>query len=119
MCICKLFSITHSYQLYLTDPQNRQLILMQVTFTAHSENNKACFCGSYGLVRHVVQSSHAGAMYDYDSSSDRHSVMVPLDSPQPGSETVVVAYHFTCKTSCPQGMQRRPISIVFTLETSQ
>ncbi|XP_046668462.1 cellular tumor antigen p53 isoform X2 [Homalodisca vitripennis] len=86
---------------------------------AHSEDNKVCYCANYSWVRHVVQSSHAAAIYDYDSASDRHSVVVPLDSPQPGSETVVVAYHFTCKTSCPQGMQRRPISVVFTLETSQ
>ncbi|XP_046668472.1 cellular tumor antigen p53 isoform X3 [Homalodisca vitripennis] len=86
---------------------------------SHSEDNKVCYCANYSWVRHVVQSSHAAAIYDYDSASDRHSVVVPLDSPQPGSETVVVAYHFTCKTSCPQGMQRRPISVVFTLETSQ
>jgi len=86
---------------------------------AHSEDNKTCYCPSYNWVRHVVQSSHAGAMYDYDSSSDRHSVVVPLDMPQPGSDTVSVAYQFTCKTSCPQGMQRRPISVIFTLETAQ
>lgn len=87
--------------------------------TAHSEDGKHCYCASQNLVRHVVQSSHSNALYDYDPASDRHSVLVPLDSPQPGSDTVVVAYHFTCKTSCPQGMQRRPISVVFTLETEQ
>lgn len=87
--------------------------------SAHSEDNKICYCANFNWVRHVVQSSHASAEYDYDSTSDRHSVVVPLDSPQPGSETVVVAYQFTCKTSCPQGMQRRPISVIFTLETAQ
>lgn len=76
-----------------------------------------CFCGDYRWVRHVVQSSHPQAQYQYDPESDRHSVVVPLDAPQAGSDVVTVDYHFTCKTSCSRGMNRKPIDVIFTLET--
>uniref|UniRef100_A0A1B6JTJ9 p53 DNA-binding domain-containing protein n=1 Tax=Homalodisca liturata TaxID=320908 RepID=A0A1B6JTJ9_9HEMI len=86
---------------------------------AHTDKPPYCFCVNFDWVRHVVQSSHSQAIYHYDSESDRHSVLVPLEQPPVGADFSTVEYHFTCKTSCPLGMNRKPIDVIFTLETEQ
>ncbi|RZF47503.1 hypothetical protein LSTR_LSTR007430 [Laodelphax striatellus] len=71
------------------------------------------------LAGHVITANHANADYEYNAESGRHSVVVPLETPHAGSDSTTVAYQFGCKTSCPGGMARRPIKLVFTLETEQ
>ncbi|XP_039281567.1 cellular tumor antigen p53 isoform X2 [Nilaparvata lugens] len=83
---------------------------------AHARDG-VCLCADFNLAGHVVTATHANAEYEYNADSGRHSVVVPLDTPHAGSDTTAVAYQFGCKTSCPGGMSRRPINLVFTLET--
>ncbi len=68
---------------------------------------------------HVLRAEHHEAVYHINRKSNRHSVVVPLHMPTLGSEFVTIMYKFTCKTSCAFGLNRRPVHVVFTLETSQ
>ncbi|KAK9512803.1 hypothetical protein O3M35_001137 [Rhynocoris fuscipes] len=83
---------------------------------AHQGN--VCRCPSYNNAGHVVRAHSSGTMYSYDPQSRRHSVIVPLSKLPAGARSFSVLYSFSCKTSCPKGMQRRPIKVIFTLETS-
>ncbi|KAL1123749.1 hypothetical protein AAG570_001522 [Ranatra chinensis] len=83
---------------------------------AHSQDGE-CQCGDYNLAGHVLRVCAFDAQYCYDGRSQRHSVRVPVASPQPGTNCMEVPYIFACKTSCVRGMQRRHINVVFTLET--
>lgn len=74
-----------------------------------------CFTG-FEFVNHVIRSDNPGAQYDENPESKRCSVIVPLGEPQPGTGTVTVTYKFMCKTTCATGMNRRPITVLFTLE---
>ncbi|XP_063229511.1 tumor protein 63-like isoform X3 [Bacillus rossius redtenbacheri] len=68
-------------------------------------------------VDHVIRCEHDTCSYERDESSGRLSVVAPLGSPPPGSDVVSFLYRFMCKTSCQGSMNRRPIQVVFTLET--
>lgn len=68
---------------------------------------------------HVLRAEHHEAVYHINRKSNRHSVVVPLHTPTLGSEFVTIMYKFTCKTSCAFGLNRRPVHVVFTLETAQ
>lgn len=64
----------------------------------------------------MIRCEHDSTRYDKDDSTKRLSCVTPLSYPQPGSETTTLTYKFVCKTSCPSGMDRKPISVIFTLE---
>ncbi|XP_046386873.1 cellular tumor antigen p53 isoform X2 [Ischnura elegans] len=67
-------------------------------------------------IHHVLQCRDERADYHYDSASKRYSVVVPLEHPPAGSDVTTLMYCLTCKGSCAGGMNRRPVTLIFTLE---
>lgn len=69
--------------------------------------------------RHVLRCTNPGSVYMGDLERKEHlSVVTPLEQPQAGVDTVRVNYQFMCKNSCPSGMNRRAVDVIFTLEDS-
>ncbi|KAK9496635.1 hypothetical protein O3M35_013115 [Rhynocoris fuscipes] len=87
---------------------------------AHARGEEEiCRCANFKQVGHVMRCSLSDAEYCYDSRSERHSVRVPVGKLQAGTDFIQIPYSFSCKTSCPRGMQRKPVQIVFTLENEE
>lgn len=70
----------------------------------------------FRFVEHVMRCEHSSTTYMKDELTKRLSCVTPLSRPQAGSETTTLTYKFVCKTSCLSGMNRKPISVIFTLE---
>lgn len=66
---------------------------------------------------HLVRCESPQAYYMMDSNSERQSVIVPYENPQVGMPYTTYLFKFMCLGSCVGGLNRRPIKIVFTLES--
>ncbi|KAF5278628.1 hypothetical protein FQA39_LY00670 [Lamprigera yunnana] len=72
------------------------------------------------LHNYVLRCQNLHSMYYGCIERKTHmNVLVPLWQPQTGTDFVRVMYSFACKNSCPSGMNRKPIEVVFTLEDEQ
>ena len=64
----------------------------------------------------MIRVDHDRAVYQIDQSSQRLSVIVPVERPQPGGETFDFSLKFMCLGSDVGGINRRPLKVIFTLE---
>ncbi|KAG8192602.1 hypothetical protein JTE90_017169, partial [Oedothorax gibbosus] len=65
---------------------------------------------------HLIRSECPGAMYHQQENTKRHSVTVPFENPPAGQCFSTYIYKFACRSSCAGGPNRRPLTLVFTLE---
>ncbi|XP_063906619.1 cellular tumor antigen p53-like isoform X2 [Zophobas morio] len=69
------------------------------------------------VFQHIIRCTNDMTQYFGDrNSGTRLNIVIPLGRPQTGSDVIKEFYHFVCKNSCPSGMNRKPIDVVFTLE---
>lgn len=71
-------------------------------------------------LEHIIWCEQSDAIYEVDPKSQRYSVVATVNNSLPYSfKTYNVLYKFMCKSSCSMSLNRRPIYIIFTLETIQ
>ncbi|CAH1774534.1 unnamed protein product [Owenia fusiformis] len=66
---------------------------------------------------HLIRCENPNTVYYTDQLTNRESLTIPFEEPQAGSDTSVSLFQFMCYSSCVGGLNRRPIQIIFTLET--
>lgn len=67
-------------------------------------------------ISHVLRCDDSSSSY-VDLRNKRHSVIVPLKPPAPGTQSVTLCFRFMCLSSCIGSLNRRPTKLIFTLET--
>ncbi|VVC32489.1 p53-like transcription factor, DNA-binding,p53 tumour suppressor family,p53, DNA-binding domain,p53/RUNT- [Cinara cedri] len=72
-------------------------------------------------VEHIIWCEQSDAIYEQDPNSQRYSVVVPVHNSDPssGSKSYDILYKFMCKSFCSTSFNRRPIYVIFTLETTK
>lgn len=72
-------------------------------------------------IEHIIWSEQGDAIYEEDPNSQRCSVITTIHNILSCSnrKTYNVLYKFMCKSSCNMSLNRRPIYVIFTLETTQ
>ncbi|KAF4532876.1 hypothetical protein B566_EDAN001479 [Ephemera danica] len=73
----------------------------------------------YDHLDHVLSSSSRSAKYELNERTLRRSVCVPLKGPQAGSDWETIPFAVMCLNSCNNGIGRRSLEIIFTLEREQ
>ena len=74
------------------------------------------------LASHILRLTAGEPLVDvkylHFTDTGKHAVLVsPLPPPAPGTNTVPITIRFTDLSSCPGGINRREIAVVFTLES--
>lgn len=72
-------------------------------------------------IEHIIWCEQNDAIYEEDIYSQRYSVVANVHNSGPCSDNRIynVLYKFMCKSSCNMSLSRRPIYVIFTLETLQ
>lgn len=63
-----------------------------------------------------IRSNNPAAHYYTCPETMRHSVILPYNGPQVGTEFVTEMFAFMCFSSCASGPSRRPVEVIFSLE---
>jgi len=71
------------------------------------------------LTKHLIRVDGDQCHYECDDSSGRLSVIFPVQRPHEGTDRTRELIKFMCLGSCIGGINRRPLKVIFTLETDQ
>lgn len=66
--------------------------------------------------KHLLRCENPQTLYETCPETGRHSLKIPLGVAQAGSDFVTEMFQMMCFSSCPGGLNRRPILVIFTLE---
>lgn len=72
-------------------------------------------------IDHIIWCEQHDAIYEEDPYSQRNSVVANVHNSSTCTDNKIynILYKFTCKSSCNMSLSRRPIYVIFTLETFQ